>query len=84
MNCSWCSIYMKAGVGTHNQRFRFDSDFFPMEELSKQDENKWRFAYLLTPFGWEVGKQKVRGFFEFGFGSNVNLQIGLTYRFGRY
>lgn len=84
LNSRWCSLYMKASAGVHYQKLSFESGTIPKEKTSKFDENKWRLAYIVTPFGWEVGRQKVRWFIEFGLGSNTNLQTGLTYRFGRY
>lgn len=84
LNSSWCSIYTKASIGLHYERFRTDVDIFMAEFNGDLNKKKYWFAYLVTPFGWEVGKQKVRGFVELGFGSNFNLQIGLTYRFGRF
>jgi len=84
LNNSWCSLYMKASVGLHYQQKKADVEKIPLKNEDDLDESKLRFAYLAAPFGWEIGKQKVRGFLEFGLGSNVNLQIGLTYRFGRY
>lgn len=84
LNNSWCSLYMKASVGLHYQQKEANVKKIPLKNDDDLDESKLRFAYLATPFGWEVGKQNVRGFLEFGLGSNTNLQIGLTYRFGRY
>ena len=84
LNNSWCSLYMKASLGLHYQRLEADTGEIPLKSDENLDESKIRLAYIATPFGWEIGKQKVRGFFELGFGSNTNLQIGLTYRFGRY
>ena len=84
LNNSWCSLYMKASLGLHYQRLEADTGEIPLKNDGDLDESKLRLAYIATPFGWEIGKQKVRGFFELGFGSNTNLQIGLTYRFGRY
>ena len=84
LNNSWCSLYMKASVGMHYQLLGANTEDIPLKSDDDLDESKLRFAYLATPFGWEIGKQKVRGFLEFGIGSNLNLQIGLTYRFGRY
>ena len=84
LNNSWCSLYMKASLGLHYQRLEADAGEIPLKSDENLDESKLRLAYIATPFGWEIGKQKVRGFFELGFGSNTNLQIGLTYRFGRY
>lgn len=84
LNNSWCSLYMKASLGLHYQRLEADTGEIPLKSNEDLDESKLRLAYIATPFGWEIGKQKVRGFFELGFGSNTNLQIGLSYRFGRY
>lgn len=84
LNNSWCSLYMKASMGLHYQRLEADTEEIPLKRDENLDENKLWLEYIATPFGWEIGKQKVRGFFELGFGSNTNLQIGLTYRFGRY
>ena len=84
LNNSWCSLYMKVSIGMHYQQYIVDTGGRPNSTGNDLDKNYLRFAYLLTPFGWGVGKQKVRGFLEIGFGSNTNLQIGLTYRFGRY
>ena len=84
LNNSWCSLYMKASVGLHYQQLKANTEKIPLKNDEDLGENKLRLSYLSTPFGWEIGKQKVRAFFELGFGSNTNLQIGLTYRFGRY
>lgn len=84
MNCRWCSLYMKFAAGIHYQQFRFESDEFPKEEVCKHNENKLWLAYMITPFGWEIGHKKIRYFMEFGIGSNTNFQTGLTYRFGSY
>lgn len=85
LNNSWCSLYMKASAGLHFQKLTTEKGDIPLKDNRENlDESKLWLAYVATPFGWEVGKQKVRAFFEFGFGSNTNLQIGLTYRFGRY
>jgi len=48
-----------------------------------KDNNSIHFAYTLTPFGWEIGKQKIRWFMECGLGSNNNIMMGLAYRFER-
>lgn len=84
LNNSWCSLYIKASAGLHYQRREADTGEIPLKNNDNLDESKVWFAYIATPLGWEIGKQKVRGFFELGFGSNTNLQIGLAYRFGRY
>ena len=84
LNNSWCSLYMKASLGLHYQRLEADTGEIPLKSDEDLDESKLWLACIATPFGWEIGKQKVRGFFELGFGSNTNLQIGLSYRFGRY
>ena len=84
MNCRWCSLYMKALAGVHYQQMKFESNVFHQEVVRKQDEDKWRFAYMITPFGWEIGHWKIRGFVEIGIGSNQNIQAGLIYRFARY
>lgn len=84
LNNSWCSLYMKASVGLHYQKQEAETGEIPLKSDGDLDENKLRLSYLATPFGWEIGKQKVRGFIELGFGSNTNFQLGLTYRFGRY
>lgn len=83
LNCKWCSLYIKMYAGLHFQRFSSDNEEIPLKSDEDFNENKTSFIFIATPFGWEVGKQKVRGFFEFGLGSNTNIQIGLTYRFGR-
>lgn len=84
LNNSWCSLYMKASLGFHYQKIKADTGEIPRKNYDSFDDSKLWFAYVATPFGWEIGKQKVRAFLEFGFGSNTNLQIGLTYRFKRY
>ena len=84
LNCHWCSLYTKASIGLHSEWLKTEVKVSESETYEDFKKNKLRFAYMWTPFGWEVGKQNVRGFFEFGIGLNSNLQIGLTYRFGRY
>lgn len=84
LNNSWCSLYSKLSLGVHYQHFGLSSDTLTEEQIEESKDSKVRFAYVILPIGLEIGKQKVRGFFELGFGSNTNLQIGLTYRFGRY
>ena len=84
LNNSWCSLYMKTSVGLHSQHLRADTGDYSLANDSDLSEDKTWFAYVITPFGWEIGKQKVRGFLEFGFGSNANIQIGLTYRIKRF
>ena len=84
VNCRWCSLYSKVYAGVHFQKFKFKSDIFPVEKTSKYDENKTYFTYAVTPIGWEIGRRNIRWFAEFSVGSNVNIQTGLTYRFGRY
>lgn len=84
LNNNWCSLYMKASLGMHYQHMNTNTEGLPLKDAVKLDKNKLWIAYLATPFGWEIGKQKIRAFFEFGFGSNFNLQIGLTCRFGRF
>ena len=84
LNNSWCSLYMKASFCLHYQQLETNTEEISLKSDENLDESKLWIAYIATPFGWEIGKQKVRGFFELGFGSNTNLQIGLTYRFGRY
>ena len=83
LNCKWCSLYFKLYVGLHLQRFSLDNGEIPLKNDEYLSESKTSFVFMTTPFGWEIGKQKIRGFFEFGLGSNTNIQIGLTYRFGR-
>lgn len=84
LNSSWCSLYSKASVGLHYQRMKATSETLPKEQVDNAKVSKLRLAYMLTPIGWEVGIQQLRAFLEFGIGSNSNIQIGLTYRFGRY
>ena len=84
LNNGWCSLYMKASAGLHYQQLQTNIEGLPLKNDDILDENKLRLLWLATPFGLEIGRQKVRAFFEFGIGSNTNLQIGLTYRFGRY
>jgi len=83
LKSNWFSLYVKASAGIHYEQMRFEPGDIPLKDNEDYNEDKLWFAYLLTPLGWEAGSQKVRGFVELGFGSNFNLQIGLTYRFGR-
>lgn len=85
LNNRWCSLYSKASCGINYQTLKFESEVIPqrmVENLSKN--NNVRFAYTFTPFGWEIGKQKVRWFIEWGLGSNSNVKMGLSYRFKRF
>lgn len=84
LNNRWCSLYMKVSVGLHYQSLYLDSETIPIEQTDEYRKKHLGFACYVTPFGWEIGKQKVRWFMEIGVDSNTNLQIGLTYRFGRY
>ena len=84
LNNRWCSLYMKATAGLHYHALHLDSETIPKEQTEEYDKNHLSLGYYFTPFGWEIGKQKVRWFMEFGFGSNTNFQIGLTYRFRKY
>ena len=63
----------------------FKSDIIPQEKVGDlKDKSSMHFAYTLTPFGWEIGKQKVRWFMEWGIGSSYNFKMGLAYRFERF
>lgn len=84
LNNRWCSLYMKASAGIHHQSMYLDSESIPKEQTREFDKKHLNFCYHLTPFGWEIGKQKIRWFMEFGLGSTTNIQTGLTYRFGRF
>ena len=84
LNNRWCSFYMKATAGFHYQSLYLDSETIPKEQTVDFDKSHLSLGYYLTPFGWEIGKQKIRWFMEFGLGSNTNFQTGLTFRFGRY
>lgn len=83
LNSSWCSLYVKLSGGVHLQHFSLDNGEIPLKNEDNLSERKTSPVILVTPFGWEVGKQNLRGFIELGLGSNTNLQIGLTYRFWR-
>ena len=84
LNNRWFSLYIKATAGFHYQSLYLDSETISKEQTDEYDKSHLSFGYYVTPFGWEIGKQKVRWFMEFGLGSNTNFQMGLTYRFGRY
>ena len=84
LNNRWCSLYMKATAGFHYQSLYLDSETIPKEQTDEFNKSHLSLGYYVTPFGWEIGRQKVRWFMEFGLGSNTNFQTGLTYRFGRY
>lgn len=84
LNNHWCSLYMKATAGFHHQSLHLDSETIPKAETDEFDKSHLSIGYYITPFGWEIGRQKVRWFMEFGLGSNTNFQTGLSYRFGRY
>jgi hypothetical protein len=85
LNNRWCSLYSKVSCGLNYMNLNFKSDVIPQEKVGDlKDNNSIHFAYTLTPFGWEIGKQKVRWFMEWGFGSNFNFKMGLTYRFERF
>lgn len=84
LNNRWCSLYMKAMAGLHYQHLYLDSENIPTSETDKFDKQHTSFAYCFNPLGLEIGKKNVRGFIEFGLGSNWNFQMGLTYRFGKY
>ncbi len=85
LNNRWCSLYSKASLGLNYQSLEFESDVLPQKLYEDCDKkNQVRFAYVFTPVGWEIGKQKVRWFIEWGLGSNSIFQMGLTYRFKRF
>ena len=85
LNNRWCSLYSKMSCGLNYMNLNFKSDIIPQEKVADlRDKSSMHFAYTFTPFGWEIGKQKVRWFIECGFGSNNNFKMGLTYRFGRF
>lgn len=84
LNYRWYSLYMKASAGFHRQKLYLNSETIPSEETDEYKKKHWGFAYYVTPFGWEIGRQKVRWFMEIGIGTNTNFQTGLMYRFGRY
>lgn len=84
LNNRWCSLYAKATAGFHFQSLYLDSEAIPKEQTDEYDNSHLSLGYYVTPFGWEIGKWKVRWFIEFGLGSNSNFQTGLTYRFERY
>lgn len=84
LNLSWCSFYAKASAGLHYQSLHLDSETIPREQTDEYKDHHLGLAYNITPFGWEIGKQKVRWLMQFGFNSSVNFQTGLSFRFGRY
>lgn len=85
LNNRWCSLYSKASCGINYQTLKFESEVIPQSMVEDLSKNKnVRFAYTFTPFGWEIGKQKVRWFIEWGLGSNTNIKMGLSYRFKRF
>ena len=84
MNSRWCSLYTKVSLGFHYQDMYLDSETIPKEQTDEYKRRHLSFAYYVTPIGWEIGKQKVRWFTEFGLGSNMNIQMGLTYRFRKF
>lgn len=84
LNLSWCSFYATASAGLHYQSLHLDSETIPREQTDEYKDHHLGLAYNITPFGWEIGKQKVRWLMQFGFNSSVNFQTGLTFRFGRY
>ena len=85
LNNSWCSLYTKALMGWHYQRFRFKSDVFPKEETSMYNESHSKLEYTVIPLGLEIGKQKVRWNLDVGIiGKMGYFQTGIAYRFGRF
>ena len=85
LNNKWCSLYSKVSCGLNYMNLNFKSDVIPQEKVGDlKDNSSIDFAYTLTPFGWEIGKRKVRWFMECGLGSNLNFKMGLTYRFERF
>lgn len=85
LNNRWCSLYSKASCGVNYQSLEFESEVLPQRLYEDCDKkNNVQFAYVFTPVGWEIGKQKVRWFIEWGIGSNSIFQMGLTYRFKRF
>ena len=77
-------VYKPATAGFHYQSLYLDSETIPKEQTDEFDKSHLSLGYYITPFGWEIGKQKVRWFMEFGLGSNTNFQTGFTFRFWRY
>lgn len=85
LNNRWCSFYMKASCGVNYQTLKFESEVIPQEMVGNLNKNdNVRLAYTFTPFGWEIGKRKVRWFIECGLGGNSNIKMGLSYRFKRF
>lgn len=85
LNNRWCSLYSKASFGLNYQALKFESDVLPQKLFEDcRTKDNVQFAYVFTPIGWEIGKQKVRWFIEWGMGSNSIFQMGLTYRFKRF
>lgn len=84
LNNRWCTLYSKASIGLHGQSLHLESASLTEAEMQPYKKNHVSFAWLATPLGWEVGRQKVRWFVEVGFGSNTIFQTGLTYRFKRF
>lgn len=84
LNNRWCSLYLKTMVGLHFQNLEIESETIPEEQAKEYKAKHCSLSYVAVPFGWEIGKQKVRWFIEFGFGSNPYTMMGLTYRFKRF
>ncbi len=73
LNNRWCRLCMKATVGFHYQSLYLDSEIIPKEQTDEYDKSHLSLGYYVTPFGWEIGKQKVRWFMELGLGSKRNI-----------
>lgn len=89
-------FYSKAALGAYRQRLRFKSsndDYYygltdsqndsdvPYPEI---DRKKWYFGHQLTPFGFEAGVRRIRGYAEVGWGVSGYVQIGMSLRLGQY
>lgn len=84
VNRRWCRFYSKVSLGLHYQRLHLDSDSIPKDVIDKYRQNHISAAYVLTPFGWEIGRKHFRWFMEFGYSRTLRFKMGLIYRFHEF
>ena len=54
-----------------------------VENYKKEEETCSKFALQISPVCITAGSEKIRFFFEMGFGSQAALEAGVSYRFGK-
>jgi len=68
------TLYSRAAAGVMIGNYNTTSS---IDNTKNKTENKVTFAGQVSPFGIELGSEKVRGFYEVGFGNAGIVQLGL-------